>query len=171
MSETINNIKNYEPGFRLGRPLTLDLIDTADAESGDTLIYQDGVVSWQQASALVGIVNISSTQLLNMYTSPIELIPAPGSGKYIVVDKIVMKYTYGSVAYTQPGNTNAIEAGNNIVQFGNVLSGGSSFVRQASPTSVVLAENTALQLVNTTGNLTNGDGTVQLYVYYSIQTF
>jgi hypothetical protein len=45
------------------------------------------------------IVNISSAQILSMGTTPIELLPAPGAGKYYDIDKIVLE-SNGTVAYT-----------------------------------------------------------------------
>ena len=46
------------------------------------------------------IVNISSAQILAMGTTPIELLPAPGVGKYYDIDKITFEYTHNTTAYT-----------------------------------------------------------------------
>ena len=50
------------------------------------------------------IVNISSAQILAMGSSPIELLPAPGSSKYYELQKVVLEYTHNSTAYTPPIN-------------------------------------------------------------------
>jgi len=174
MSEAVNNIKQYEPGFRLGFPLTLDRIDTTGANAGNSIIYDGSNVLWQPIGSLSAVVEISSNELKNMHASPITLVPAPGVGKYIAAASVVMKYTFGGIAYTQPGNTNVVSGitTNNIVNMGNVLNSGSSFVRfSGANNSSVLYENAPLQLFNTTGELTNGNGTATVYVYYSINTF
>lgn len=113
-------------------------------------------------------VDVSSAELLDMFSNPVELVAAPGSGQCISVDKVILVYIYGTIAYTQPGNTNIVMNGQNIVQFGNILNIGGDRIQQAAPTSVILSENSGLFLTNTIGNLTNGDGTVRLFVYYSI---
>jgi hypothetical protein len=38
-------------------------------------------------------INISSTQILNMGTNPIELLPAPGAGKYYIYEITIEKYS------------------------------------------------------------------------------
>jgi hypothetical protein len=46
------------------------------------------------------IVNISSAQILAMGTTPIELLPSPGAGKYYDINKVVIEYTHVSTPYT-----------------------------------------------------------------------
>ena len=119
-------------------------------------------------------INVTSNELKLLNTNPKELIPAPGIGFFLSVSQIVLKYTYGTVAYTQPGNTNAVMGAttNNIAQFGNVLNAGSSFIRQSNTNGTALIfENTALELYNTTSNMSNGDGTLVVTVFYTINQF
>jgi hypothetical protein len=46
------------------------------------------------------IVNISSAQILNMGTTPVELLPAPGVDKYYDVEKIIIENIFNLVAYS-----------------------------------------------------------------------
>ena len=46
MSEAINNIKNYEPGFSLGFPLPISLLDTTGATSGQVPQFNGTTVEW-----------------------------------------------------------------------------------------------------------------------------
>lgn len=113
---------------------------------------------------------ITSQEILSLFTTPVDLAPAPGVGKYIIAQQVFLRYQNGGVSYTQPGNTNIVMGANNVFQFGNFL-GGASTIRQQPPIGVVvLTENTGLQVVNTIGNPTNGNGQFEIIIYYQIAT-
>lgn len=46
------------------------------------------------------IVNISSEQILSIGDTPIELLPAPGEGKYYDIKQILLEYSAGTTTYT-----------------------------------------------------------------------
>ena len=46
------------------------------------------------------IVNISSSQILNMGTTPIELIPAAGVNKYYDIEKIILEFIFNTTSYS-----------------------------------------------------------------------
>jgi hypothetical protein len=46
-------------------------------------------------------VSLSSAQLVALHTTPIEMIPAPGAGKIILLGTVFVQYTFVSVAYTE----------------------------------------------------------------------
>jgi hypothetical protein len=46
------------------------------------------------------IINVSSAQILAMGSSPIEILPAPGAGKYYDIDGYIIEYTHVSTPYT-----------------------------------------------------------------------
>lgn len=50
------------------------------------------------------IVNISSAQILNMGSSPIELLPQPGANKYYDIEKIIFEFTQGTDTYSNNDN-------------------------------------------------------------------
>lgn len=52
-------------------------------------------------------VTFTATQVKSLFTAPISLIPAPGTGKYISVDEVLAKVaSTGATAYT---GANAVE--------------------------------------------------------------
>lgn len=51
-------------------------------------------------------VSLTTAQVLALNTTPVSLISAPGAGKYISIDEIVVKNTFNSIAYT---GANALE--------------------------------------------------------------
>lgn len=46
------------------------------------------------------IVNITSAQILAMGSTPIELLPAPGVGKYYDIERIFIEYSLNTTPYT-----------------------------------------------------------------------
>ena len=139
-----------------------------DTQRGDNSLVLSQAGNWITTTGTQKVVNLTSQQLLNLNTSPVELIEAPGENKIIVVDKVILVYYFGTVAYTQPGNTNVICGSNNIIQLGTNLASSTDKILQSFPQTVTLTENTNLELYNTTANMTDGDGTAKLYIYYSI---
>ena len=149
------------------------LCDTIDTCLGITLqgnasliLNQQG--NWIQAGALQKVVDITATQLLNIHASPVELVSAPGSNKFIVVDKIIIVFSVGSIVYTNSGNSNTVIAGNNIIQFGKIFTSATNQVTQGAPISATLTANSPLVLSNTINEMANGNGTARIYIYYSI---
>lgn len=115
---------------------------------------------------------LTPSEILSLHDTPVEIAPAPGVGKYIVPQQIFIKWAPGGVAYTQPGNTNVVmgTTTNNIFQFGTFLISATSNKIYFPNNSASLVENSALQLFNTSGNPTNGDGSFEVVLYYQIAT-
>ena len=111
---------------------------------------------------------LTADEIKELYTNPFLLVPAPGTGNIISPVKAYIHYMYGSIAYTQPGNTNITEASNNLIQFGNFLNLTANKYTVVFPSSVTLTPNTAVYLANTTADPTNGDGTLKIEFYYQI---
>jgi hypothetical protein len=124
-------------------------------------------------------VSLSSAQILNMFSSPVVLVPAPGAGYAIDVISIMVRFTYGTIAYS--GNTNLIiqsshltplAIGTNSVilpssvnRMGAIVKNGISGVAANQ-----YQENSAIQITTQTGNPSAGDGTLDVYITYGIVT-
>ena len=140
------------------------------------LYYNTGTVAvpfWTLmpiSPVLTDTFHITSSQLLSFFTTPVPLVPAPGTGKYLIVDKVIFKYNFGTTAYSGAGNTNVVMGTNNIAQFGGVTAAFASTVTQVGPSSVKLTENTGLDLAHTIGNIVDGDGTADVTVVYQISS-
>lgn len=119
---------------------------------------------------LTDTFHITSAEILNLFSTPVPLVPAPGAGKYIIVDKIIFKYNRGTISYTGAGNTNVTMGANPSVQFGTILGLGSSVITQSGPSSVTLTEDTGLSLTHTIAPLVNGNGTADITVVYQISS-
>lgn len=133
---------------------------------------------------------ITSAQIKNMGTSTITLLPAPGVNQYYVINRVVLEYTFGSLAYIFPTslsfyldgcfdsyidktlltsltNTVATISGNlrNTYQVGS--GSGSTLVKTNKD---VLNANLIMGTQNN-DNPTTGDGTLNVIIEYKIVTF
>jgi len=135
------------------------------------------------------IVTISSAQILAMGTTPIELLPAPGAGKYYDIEKIVLEYTHVSTSYTLNGKIPCVKDGQN---YGTITFNGGMFNEgvntyailkgdfitnvNADPNGKVVnyynIENNNLVLTTfDAGEFTLGDGTLRVKIYHKTITF
>jgi hypothetical protein len=179
-------------------------VATARAMSGDATISNTGVltigagavtgskiannaVDYAQLALDVGAtvtVTLSAAQIAAMYTTPVQIVAAPGSGKLILIDSILWDIAFVSAQYTAGG---AIQA-----QYGNTTHGAgpaasasiaaatlngvaaSGFIANGSGAATLNApatvENTAVYMSNATQAFATGDSTVTLYVKYRVVT-
>lgn len=122
-------------------------------------------------------VSVSSAEILALNATPKTIIPAPGAGKMILVDKILIAYDYGTAAYTT--NINLSLTGGGLQDYTMTSALGQSndyslmyIVNGNSGTSTLLSAlaNTACTLTVPGGNPLAGDGSLTIYVTYVIVT-
>lgn len=121
-------------------------------------------------------INLSSADLMGMFASPIPIISAPGAGKFILVDLLLLEYFYNSITYTGGGSSQLI-----YTTSGNVLSNSITNIivatnskisgAQIATGSVPLANmiNNGISISNAAAPFLLGDGTARVYIKYSIQ--
>lgn len=111
-------------------------------------------------------VSLSSAQILALNSTPVQLVNAPGAGKVNVVTQVICQYIYGTTTYTAPGNLNVSMSGNNVVQFGGLITNVTSIIKEAVPGTVTLTGNAALEATMTVADPTVGDGTLVFDIWY-----
>lgn len=116
--------------------------------------------------------NVSSAEILNLFSSPITLIPAPGVGKVIIVFRAVVRYTFVSVAYTT-NTTYTLSIGSLNSNFfssrlGFTANSWDISGAQDVNLSTAVIDNTALRIQGSVGNPLAGNGTMKITVYYAI---
>ena len=125
-------------------------------------------------------ISLSSAEILALFTTPKQLVAAPGAGKMVNLHNIKFVYTFVSAAYATNttlqvlyGSTSA----SSIVSQSNIISGTNSLTAFIGATNAAVTicntpvssfTNTALNLTVVTGNPTGGDSTMDVYVTYSI---
>lgn len=122
------------------------------------------VFSGSVSQILTASVTLSSAQVLALFTTPINLIPAPGAGKLILIDNVTYK---GTGAYTQADGAGLVYHGtstaadksysapanpfiNGVTLSGGALAGG------VANTSVAALENLGVDVASITTNPTVG---------------
>jgi hypothetical protein len=161
-------IKDYTVGTAKGT----DLVTVSDGDTGETKnLTLDQIV---EATGINGTwtelaTDISSAELLALNASPIEILPAPGIGKYYEY-KARLEYLFGNTAYTTSGggapylaqgakdcyfDKTLLEQEADGVSFGTFYAYGLT--------------NTALTLT-ADSDPTVGDGTARLVITYTTRT-
>lgn len=120
---------------------------------------------------------ISSSEIMWMYVTPIEIIPAPWVGKAISIEQWVLSYKRWTVSYTW-GWTVIMAYWNwtdwAVSQWSWTISNSiinwvsSSINSKISPNSPATVENSSVNLKNWTAAFATWDWTCILTVFYSI---
>jgi hypothetical protein len=114
---------------------------------------------------------LSSVQIKAANTSPVTLITAKGSGKYIYPIRVVEKFNYVSAAYV---TSTFIDLGYNSnidsQKWWNIYIGGTSntFVNLDVNSNYTILENDAFIAKARTADPTAGDSTLDIYIWYLI---
>ena len=180
-------------------------VATAAAMSGDATLSNTGVLTIGSGAvtgskiaantvdyaniapdvAATATVALTAAQVNGMYATPVQLLPAPGAGKLIIIDSILWDVAFVSAQYAA-GGAIAAQYGNTIHGAGPAASAtlaaatlngvaASSFLGEAGSSTVLdvaktASLNTAVYISNASAAFTTGDSTVNLYIRYRIVT-
>lgn len=159
--------------------------DATMANTGAITIANNAVTFAKLAETVAKSVTVAltDTQIKGMYAAPVQLVAAPGAGKLILVDRVVLSVTFVAAQYAAGGVITA-QYDSTINGAGSAASGtiaaatlnGIAASTQLSVNGAsVIAANTAcinkgIYLSNQTAAFTTGDSTVSATVYYKIIT-
>lgn len=172
-------VKNQEWEFT--NNVTIDgTLKLTDAPTNGYVLTTDGSgnASWQAGSGIVktATVTLSSAQVLQLHTTPIQLIAAQGAGTVIVPIEISVWIDYNTTAYATDValrlyfNNNAVTWQN----LGATLDKTADFYRQlsiqgnASITGANTLENVNFAVSTGISNPTAGDSPVKITVIYTV---
>lgn len=142
----------------------------------DTALYVSaGELSLQHEVELYKDVTLSSAQILALNSTPITLIAAPGTGKLLLVSKVVGFNDFQTTAYAGSSEVLSIKytngSGASICAFSEV-----AFCEAAADAweipacGLVVPVVNALVCASANAAFTTGDGIVYLRLYYRIVT-
>ena len=144
-----------------------------------TLSFGDGVthvgVQTDECTCVQTVkVSLSSAQILSAFTTPIEIIPAPGAGKFIAPLNISIKYNFVTAAYDTNVDVAFKIGTGEIVDTNDILNSGNNLLFNIVITNYygILSniENQNMVFTVPVGNPTDGDSTLDVYVTYQIIT-
>lgn len=157
---------------------TLALSDLAQNFTGSNTFTVDqtfnaGIVQGSGTQKYAS-TNLSGAQITGMFVTPVQLIPAPASGRIILIDSLAIFYTHVTTAYTGGGSLTVRYAGTSTDLTNNIAS---SIFTNASDRAAKTTSNTntfatsngngaAVNLSNLTGSFATGDGTAVVHVWY-----
>jgi hypothetical protein len=158
-----------------------NLNSTSFNETGLFLFRKDGVDYKLEGSEVVDYVSrnkylsttgtLSQAQILELNTTPVVVITAPGEGKVIEVKSFVAEIIMGGDPYTT--NTWMVLKAGESTQFEtNILATnieqGVKKIEKAALGTLVLKENSSIVISVDTGNPEDGDGVLNYYIEYRI---
>lgn len=138
--------------------------------------HSNGQLSWEDwaaggSSDIESIhVSVNSGQILSMFSSPIELLPAPGAGKVIEVINILVKKNFVSSPYAGDIYPGIIFSGAPSL-FDNIAGLSIDFTSSqinTIPANGIVVENAPLLLHTSSSDPTGGDGSLDIYIHYRI---
>ena len=121
---------------------------------------------------------ITSAQVLALNSTPIQIIPSPGAGKYIQIEHSSCKLTYNSTTYaTNTSITLYTDTATRVQHsISSILNATVTRIGAGSPQAVSGATDTqlisdkAVYVSVASGNPTTGNSDIKIYVTYKIVT-
>lgn len=170
----------------LSQPLTTVQIAAIATPASGQLVYNTDLSQFQyyNGSIWVGLgtllekqVVISAAELATLFTTPVTLIPAAGSGLAINIISYTRKTSFGTVAYDFASPLGICASSNTVansmldidemqVNAVATCSGSKSDLNESNTVELIKA-NEAIQL-KATANPTQGDGTLTLWITYNV---
>ena len=153
--------------------------DLPNIQEGYTWVGNSDGVATAVPTAIPTYIDteISSAQLLDIHNTPVITLPKPINGDIYIVDKVFLKYSFGTTAYSQLGVTNIVftySYYNNGVR-GNDVSN-SLFFSSISDFTFLREGADGISppigggdiSISTSNPITLGDGTMKIRTYYSV---
>jgi hypothetical protein len=149
----------------------------ADGTAGQVLSTDGaGVLDWVAAPIILeASVTIASADVLQLNSTPIEIVAAPGAGYAIEVVSASVKIDFNSAAYATNTAIQLIVNGATTAQYGGgILNATVATTKKlpeistSSSTTTQLITNAALQVSTLIGNPTAGDSDITVYITYRI---
>lgn len=109
---------------------------------------------------------LTAAQIIAMYTTPVEVMPAPGVGKAIVVEHFVWSLDAGGTAFTGGGVVSL--AINSVAQTSTIaatnVTSSTDIIAKAGGAAGVVASNTGVTISNATAAFAAGTGTAKVTI-------
>lgn len=157
------------------------VIDMLEPSSGKYITYRVTPIQLRNLFACncLNIIKttLKSSDILNLFTTPITIVPAAGPGTIVIPISFTGEYNYGTTPYVtnttllfqNNGNSsahyNVFVISGSVNLFSDTQKGGI----QGSGLPLTALENQSL-IVTSAGNPTGGDGTLTLYTAFTILT-
>lgn len=172
------------------RTVVNDITDSYEdiITAGTTSQYWRGDKTWQTLPILEVSGTLTSAQINALDTNPLQIIPAPGANKFIIVENAVFHYKAGTTGFTITGGQEVVliygtsGTGSNFTVPSAILSGTTSYIYYNLPplptlsnyinpgqfSTNIINDNITIKLAS--GTISGGDGTINFTLQYRIIT-
>jgi hypothetical protein len=123
-------------------------------------------------------VVLTSAQILALFTTPIQIVPAPAAGFHINPVKAVLRTNPGATPYASGGIIQLALGASAGAVIGTIAAATiitattaqvSTLIPNTWTTSKVLSDAQPLVVNNATGAFITGNGTLSITVYYTVE--
>lgn len=142
-------------------------------------VFRDALNALDNKTLMQDIISLTSVQILALSATPVELVPAPGANKILILDEITIEMTRTATAYANGGVVEARYTGlaGALVAASfpaSLITGaaGVAYARnQGLATILTPVANANLTLSNATAPFITGTGTARVHVRWHVLDF
>jgi hypothetical protein len=158
--------------------LSLTVTHTAVATAADDPEAEINKDEWNAAHTLAGdylrkvTVPVSSAQLLDLHNTPVTLVAAPGAGSMLLIHRVLAIIHGGTVTYTTTEGVPRAQFtdGDASNELSCVLAAdGLGSIVAPEPSLMQSKDDVAFVLDINDGNLADGDRSLTVTVWYSVE--
>ena len=150
-------------------------------EKHNRAIKAPAFVSTNDPNAMqLASVALTAAQIIAMSATPVSILPAPGAGKALVVNDIVVEAKTTSTQFTGGGAVSCVyHGGATACHAGSVpasvitAAAGTTATQLGPPVATngtTLPANTGIDVTNATAAFAAGTGTLTVFIHYRIVT-
>ena len=135
-------------------------------------VVTQAMLAFTLTSYTEATVVLSSAQILTLFTVPVTILSAPGSGKYYEIISASAYNNFNTAAFANGADLLEVRTGANINwSFPNSFTeAGADQVHQGTRGTTTIALNTALAVTTTAADPTLGDGSITLKIIYTTRS-
>jgi len=152
---------------------------TSDQVSNESSLPGDSVSEALETTGYKTVkVSVTSAQIKNLFSNPVDLLPAPGVNKAYSIIQVIYKVNNATIPYATNTTLRIIYEGILtgslassafiLTKTGNSINQVPQFTAASGATDQQIATNKKVQLYVTTGNPTAGDGTMDIWLVYRV---
>ena len=155
-------------------------VNMIGVNGSNQVVLPNGAVTPTGSIGLSATVTLSAAQILTLHSVPVALVPAPGVGFAVIVERLLLEMTTTSTAFANGGAVAPVYHGATAAITGDTIpatvinaGAGVSYTMLAlgAPANgLTVSANTGIDLYAAGADFITGTGTAKVIVWYSLIT-